>query len=132
MQQVWYANGTLWGSSGTGVTVGGQVKAGIAWYAVSPKINGAGKVEGQVKKQGYLALANNNLTYPAVAMGANGKGVIAFSIMGADFFPSAGYATIDGNGSVGPVHVAADRTRSRRRVHELQGVRRRSSSDSVG
>ena len=28
------------GSSGTGVTVGGQVKAGIAWYAVSPKING--------------------------------------------------------------------------------------------
>jgi hypothetical protein len=107
MQQVWYANGTLWGSSGTGVTVGGQVKAGIAWYAVSPRINGAGKVEGQVKNQGYLALANNNLTYPAVAMGANGKGVIAFSIMGADFFPSAGYATIDDNGSVGPVHVAA-------------------------
>jgi len=107
MQQVWYANGMLWGANGTGVNVGGQVKAGIAWYAVSPKINGAGKVEGQVKNQGYLALANNNLTYPAIAMGANGKGAIAFSIMGADFYPSAGYATIDSNGSVGPVHVAA-------------------------
>ena len=107
MQQVWYANGMLWGANGTGVNVGGQVKAGIAWYAVSPKINGAGKVEGQVKNQGYLALANNNLTYPAIAMGANGRGAIAFSIMGADFYPSAGYATIDSNGSVGPVHVAA-------------------------
>ena len=83
-----------------------SIKAGIAWYAVSPKINGAGKVEGQVKKQGYLALANNNLTYPAIAMGANGKGAIAFTIMGGDYYPSAGYALIASNGSVGPLHVA--------------------------
>jgi hypothetical protein len=58
MQQTWYANRTLWGSAATGVQVGGQLKAWIAWFAVSPKINGAGKVEGQVKQQGYLALAN--------------------------------------------------------------------------
>ena len=106
MQQVWYANGMLWGSNGTGVAVGGGIKAGIAWYGVSPKINGAGKVEGQVKNQGYLALANNNLTYPAIAMGANGKGAIAFTIMGGDYYPSAGYALIESNGSVGPLHVA--------------------------
>ena len=80
----------------------GELKAGIAWFAVAPKINGAGKVEGQVKKQGYLALANNNLTYPALAMGANGKGAIAFTVLGDDYYPSAGYATIDANGNVGP------------------------------
>ena len=107
MQQTWYVNGTLWGSSGTAVNVGGKVKAGIAWFAVSPKINGAGKVQGQVKKQGYLALANNNLTYPAIAVGTNGKGAIAFSVMGEDYYPSAGYATIDDAGNVGPVHIAA-------------------------
>jgi len=107
MQQTWFVNGTLWGSSGTAVNVGGKVKAGIAWFAVAPKINGAGKVEGQVKKQGYLALANNNLTYPAIAMGTNGKGAIAFSVMGQDYYPSAGYATISANGTVGPIHVAA-------------------------
>ena len=108
MQQVWYADGMLWGSSGTEVKVGGKLQAGIAWFAVAPKINGAGKVEGQVKKQGYLALANNNLTYPAIAMTAGGKGVIAFTIVGKDYYPSAGYATIDANGSVGKIHIAAN------------------------
>lgn len=107
MQQVWYADGMLWGSSSTAVNVGGEIKAGIAWFAVSPKINGAGKVEGQVKRQGYLALADNNLTYPAIAMGANGKGAIAFTVLGETNYPSAGYATIDANGSVGPIHLAA-------------------------
>jgi hypothetical protein len=107
MQQTWYTNGMLWGSADTAVNVGGELKAGIVWFAVSPKINGAGKVEGQVKKQGYLALANNNLTYPAIAMGTNGKGAIAFTVVGEDHYPSAGYATIDSNGSVGPIHIAA-------------------------
>jgi hypothetical protein len=108
MQQTWYANGMLWGSAATGVQVGGQVKAGIAWFAVSPKINGSGKVEGQVKQQGYLALANNNLTYPAIAIGASGKGAIAFTVLGGDHYPSAGYAPIDASGSVGAIHVAAE------------------------
>jgi len=108
MQQTWYANGMLWGSAATGVQVGGQLKAGIVWFAVSPKINGSGKVEGQVKQQGYLALANNNLTYPAIAIGASGKGAIAFTVLGDDHYPSAGYAPIDASGSVGAIHVAAE------------------------
>jgi len=107
MQQTWYVNGTLWGASGTAVQVGGELKAGIAWFSVDPKINGAGKVEGNIKKQGYVALANNNLTMPAIAMTASGKGAIAFTIMGEDYHPSAGYVTIDANGTVGPIHVAA-------------------------
>ena len=108
MQQTWYVNGMLWGASGTAVNVDGEIKSGIAWFAVAPKINGAGKVEGQVKKQGYLALANNNLTYPAIAMGTNGKGAIAFTVVGEDYYPSAGYVTINSNGSVGPIHIAAN------------------------
>lgn len=107
MQQTWYVNGTLWGAVDTAVWVGGELKAGIAWFAVAPKINGAGKVEGQVKKQGYLALGGNNLTYPALAMATNGRGVIAFTVTGDDYYPSAGYATITANGAVGPVHIAA-------------------------
>jgi hypothetical protein len=107
MQQTWYVNGTLWGATDTAVWVGGEFKAGIAWFSVSPVINGAGRVEGSVKKQGYIALANNNLTYPAIALGANGKGAIAFTVLGEDYFPSAGYVTIDANGSVSPIHVAA-------------------------
>jgi hypothetical protein len=107
MQQVSYVNGMLWGSTDTAVNVGGNIKAGIAWFAVSPSIDKRGHLDGKVSKQGYLALANNNLSYPAIAMGTNGKGVIAFSIMGADYYPSAGYATINSNGSLGPIHIAA-------------------------
>jgi hypothetical protein len=106
MQQVWFVNGTLWGASGTGVDVGGEEKAGIAWFAVEPKINGAGKVEAKLKREGYIALADNNLTMPALAMLPSGKGAIAFSILGEGFFPSSGYVTIDESGSVSPVHVA--------------------------
>ena len=89
------------------MVVDGQLKAGIAWFAVNPKINGAGKVEGQLKKQGYLALAGNNLTYPAIAIGANGRGAIAFSVLGDDHYPSAGYVPIDSDGTVGDIRVAA-------------------------
>jgi hypothetical protein len=107
MQQTWYVNGTLWGALDTAVWVNGEFKAGIAWFAVSPDINGSGKVEGSVKQQGYLALADNNLTYPAIAVGANGNGVIAFTAVGESLYPSAGYATINTDGTVGAIHVAA-------------------------
>jgi hypothetical protein len=107
MQQVWYVNGMLWGSADTAVNVNKEIKAGIAWFAVDPSMDKRGRLDGKVKKQGYLALANNNLTYPAIAMGTNGKGVIAFTVVGNDYYPSAGYATINANGNVGPIHIAA-------------------------
>jgi hypothetical protein len=107
MQQTWYVNGVLYAAAATGVVVNGDLRAGIIWFAVSPKINGAGKVEGQVKKSGYLALASNNLTYPAIAIGASGRGAIAFTVVGDDHYPSAGYALIDAAGNVGDIHVAA-------------------------
>jgi hypothetical protein len=115
MQQVWFTNGILWGANDTAVRVKEgrhhsgrpeeQLTAGIAWFAVKPKLDRKGKVEGDIKKQGYLALANNHLTYPALAMTTDGKGVIAFTIVGDDFFPSAGYALISSDGDVGPIHV---------------------------
>ncbi len=107
MQQTWYTNGMLWGAASTAVKVGGEVKAGIAWFAVQPSINSSGQVAGKVTRQSYMALANNNLTYPAIAMGTNGRGVIAFTVVGESYYPSAGYATITASGAVGPIHVAA-------------------------
>ena len=58
------------------------------------------------RKQGYLALAGNNVTYPAIATTATGSGVMAFTLVGEDDFPSAAYAAIDATG-VGPIHIAA-------------------------
>ena len=108
MQQVWYTNGMLWGTASTAVNVNHDIKAGIAWFAVDPDIDRRGRLTGQVKKQGYIALADNNLTYPAIAMGKNGKGVIAFTVVGEGYYPSAAYVTIDSRGKVGPIHIVAE------------------------
>ena len=52
MQQTWYSNGILWGSLGTAVRVGGELRSGVAWFAIAPKINGAGQVIGLLQNQG--------------------------------------------------------------------------------
>ena len=105
MQQVTYVNGQLYGALGTGVSVGGSDKAGIVWFQVEPKINGAGKIEPKLIKDGYVALAGTNLTYPAMAVLPSGKGLIGFTAVGGDHFPSAGYVLFD-NGTTGTVRIA--------------------------
>jgi hypothetical protein len=107
MQQTWFVDGVLWGASGTAVKVGGEIKAGIAWFAVDPQVNTKGSVTGEVEEQGYIALADNNLTMPAIAVNSDGQGVIAFTVMGEDYFPSAGYVTINSSGQVSQIHIAA-------------------------
>jgi hypothetical protein len=88
MQQVMYANGKVWGSLDTAVTVGGGNRAGIAYFIVKP---GAGKIA----LQGYLAAAVHDFTYPAIGVTESGRGVMAFTDTGDTTYPSAAYAAID-------------------------------------
>jgi hypothetical protein len=104
MTQVTYANGRLWGALDTAVNVGGQTKAGIEWFVIKPNADGSGRVD----NQGVLALANNNLIFPAIAVTPSGKGVMGFSVAGDDYYPSAGYASIDAKSGVGDIHIAAN------------------------
>lgn len=106
MQQVSFANGKLWGALDTAVSVGGQQRVGIAYYAINPQFSSSG-LRASVVKQGKLALAGNNLTRPAVAVLGNGRGVIGFSVVGPDFYPSAGYAGLDALAGAGEVHIAS-------------------------
>jgi len=99
MQQTWYANGKLWGALDTQVTVGGESRAGIAWFIVDPSVP-------KLVKSGTLAMANNNLSYPAIATTAAGRGVMAFTLVGEDHFASAAYASIDAKVGVGDIHIA--------------------------
>ena len=106
MQQTWFVDGELWGAAGTAVRVAGELKAGIVWFKVRPAVSGS-SVVATVERQGYLALANNNLTMPAIALTSQGKGAIAFTVMGEDNHPTAAYVRIDDRGRVGPIRVAA-------------------------
>jgi hypothetical protein len=107
MQQVVYANGKLWGALDTALTLSGTNKAGIAWYIVSPLVASVG-VSASVTQQGYLGLTNNNVTYPAIGVTSSGRGVMAFTLVGADHYPSAAYASIDAVAGVGDIHIAKE------------------------
>ena len=112
MMQVVFANGKLWGALDTAVNVGGATKAGISFYVLKPSAT-LSAVSGSVVKQGVLALADNNLTYPAVGVTASGRGVIAFTVIGPGGatnpgnFPSAGFAALDALVGAGPIQMAA-------------------------
>jgi len=96
MLQTTLAAGKLWGALDT--TLNG--KAGIEWFQVN-----VGDENPRLAKDGFLGLKGQNLTYPAIGVTAGGQGVMAFTVLGPDFFPSAGFATIDSHGT-GKVQIA--------------------------
>ena len=104
MQQVYYSGGHLYAALDTAVEVGGRLQAGIAWFVVDP---GAYPAAATVAKQGYLGVAGNNLTYPAIAVTSSGRGAMAFTLSGQDFYPSAAYATVAGELVQPEVRVAS-------------------------
>jgi hypothetical protein len=99
MQQVWYADGKLWGAIDTVVRVGDQRKAGIAYFVVSPEVDDDGLEGGTIVKQGYVAVRGNNVNFPAIAVLPNGEGVMVFTLVGRNYYPSAAYVYIDVNGT---------------------------------
>lgn len=101
MQQVSYANGKLWGTLDTDVLLGdGSHGSGINYFVINPNSGG-------VSANGTLALPDANLTYGAAAVTQNGSGVIAFTLVGPNDHPSAGYASLDAKLGAGDVHMAA-------------------------
>jgi hypothetical protein len=100
MQEVFYANGKVWGALDTAVDVGGETRAGIAYYVVNPhSVN--------LSLQGQAGIPQTDLTYPAVGVLANGRGVIAFTLTGDHNYPSAAFAGLDDKVGMGNVQVAA-------------------------
>jgi hypothetical protein len=106
MQQVTFANGKLWGALDTALTINGVNKAGIEWFVVKPSVDHG--LQARLALQGYLGLANNNLIYPAIGVNESGRGVMAFTVVGADHYPSPGYASIDAKVGAGDVHIIAE------------------------
>jgi len=105
IQGVALANGKLWAVLDTGLDFSSEgdptPRAGIAFFVINPH-------SGKVHQQGYAGLPGNNLTYPALAVTQSGRGVVGFTLLGSDHYPSAGYAGIDDKIGMGDLHVAAE------------------------
>jgi hypothetical protein len=101
LQQVVYADGQLWSAISTAVKQpNGATLVGIAWFIVDP-------VSATVNHQGYLAAAGQNLLFPSIGVTAAGKAVMAFTLVGPDYFPSAAYSLLSPSTGPGPIHIAA-------------------------
>jgi hypothetical protein len=108
LQQVVFAAGNLWTSVPTIVQPQGPVRAGAAWFILTPSV-GSGQVGASVLNQGYLAIDSphqNSVMFPAVGVNAAGKAAISFSVVGEDFFPSAAYALLDAVNGAGPIIIS--------------------------
>src|SRR5437867_13299365 len=106
MQQVVYANGELWSSATTVVAFGNTINSGIAYFILAPS-SSSGSLTGTIVKQGYVALVGEDLMYPSIGVNSAGKGVMAFSLAGPDFFPSAAYVSINAVSGAGDIHLGA-------------------------
>ncbi len=105
-QQAELAGGFLWGNNDT--IIGGEAdpRAGLAWYQISAQAFD-GQVVASVVDQGYISVENANLVYGAIGANSAGQALMAFTLVGEDWFPSAAYSRIVG-GDNGPVHVARE------------------------
>ncbi|HEY0516184.1 MAG TPA: hypothetical protein VGD00_03605 [Solirubrobacteraceae bacterium] len=113
MQQAQSIGGSVWGELTTALNLPGdpQQRSGAAWFRVKPSLSQGLISDAKLQQQGYVAVAGNYLTYPALQLTRAGRGAMVFTITGAKLFPSAAYATLAPEASeFGPVTIAAKGT----------------------
>lgn len=107
MQQVVFADGSLWSSLNTVVkSQNGPVRVGAAWFIVTPSW-GSGTLSAAVTKQGYVVANQENVAFPSIGVNAAGKAVMTFTLVGPDYYPSAAFAKIDKFNGAGAIQIAA-------------------------
>ena len=95
VQSLSYASGRLYLTFPTAITdETGRFGVGGAYVVLSPTFRN-GVLAGSVLNQGYLLLNGNHLLRPAIAVNAQGRGVIAATLVGSSRYPSAALIPFD-------------------------------------
>ncbi len=106
MLQTAYSGGRIWGALDTAVDVGGVVRAGVAYYELTPGATGA--TPARLVKTATLAVPGNDISYPAMGVTDAGRAVMGVTLTGDDHYPSAAYVTIAGTTTPTTVSVARE------------------------
>ena len=104
MSEVEFAQGRLWGATGTAVGGAGAKRDGVLWFQIDPSFAG-GRVDGTAVRQGYVSVDTNSLLYPAIGVNADGEGAMVMSMAGPTVYPSPATVRMDLTGTTGPVRV---------------------------
>jgi len=100
MENAVFAAGKVYGALNTVVkTPNGPARNGIAFFVVNPSNN-------TIAKQGYVSINEESVLYPSVGVNGSGQGMLSFTFVGPDFFPSAAYASLSATSGAGNVHVS--------------------------
>lgn len=106
LNQVVFAAGKLWAGLNTAVKQpNGATLVGIAYFVVTPS-DSAGTLTATMTRQGYVAVNRANVLFPSIGVTDSGKAVIAFTLVGPDYYPSAAYAPLDLATGAGAVRIA--------------------------
>ena len=104
MNQVVYAGGRLWGGVNTIANPG--PRDGIAWFSVNPSVSSS-SVQASIANQGYVAGRDRGsfVSFPSIGVNDAGNGVVAYSLMGDRFYPSAAQTGISRRGLTSGVQI---------------------------
>ena len=95
VQSLTYSGGRLYLTFSTSVTDEvGRYGVGVEYVVLSPTYRG-GVLAASVLNQGYLVVSGNHLLRPALAVNAQGRGAIAATLVGPDWYPTAATIPFD-------------------------------------
>jgi hypothetical protein len=100
-----YSSGRLWSTLTSQMLDAQGVPRFVSeYFAFNPRVNGAFFTASLVT-QGVVAKSGANLLYPAIAVNAQQKGGIVFTLVGPNDYPSAAFVPVN-NTSVGAIQIA--------------------------
>jgi hypothetical protein len=100
-----YSSGRLWATLGSEMLDGQGTKRMVAeYFAFNPQINFP-FFTATLVTQGVVSRSGANLIYPAIAVNANQRGGIVFTLVGPNDYPSAAFAQVN-NLTVGGAQIA--------------------------
>jgi hypothetical protein len=103
MNQVVFAAGNLWAGVNTSIAGDDSTRLGIAWFEVRPSLQ-HGQLDAAVQNQGYLSVSGQNVIFPSIGVNQSGQAVMAFTLVGRRFYPTAAYSTV--TNEAGDVRIA--------------------------
>jgi hypothetical protein len=87
--------------------VGDATHVGIAYFIVTPQVSADGTAtSATIANQGYVAVSSDNVLFPSIGVNSSGQGIMAFTLSGPNYYPSAAYTTISAQAGAGVVHIA--------------------------
>lgn len=96
MQQTSFAAGSIWGALNTAAQIDGRLGVASAWFEVKASF-ADGVLCADMAADGYVAVKGGDLLFPAVAATADGKAVMAYTLAGPGYFPSAAFSILTAN-----------------------------------